>query len=1245
MKLAASDIGTGRQRASELLFVLAVALVCVPVSAPAQICNMTDVAPSFGAAPLTVHFRAAPTDCERNRDKQFWLVGGESTNSLGWSTTFYNPGDYTWEFCSWLPGCIQCCDSGTIHVSSPPCQLDCTATATVQSFDPTLPLLTVKFSANAVPHFCPAAELQYEWTFDDGRTGTNPIEFNWYNGAGPYHWSLTVRYGEATCTQHGEVALDCLKIGNLRLCADRIRRRGLPYYELSGNVNIDQSLWFTGDVIYWDRPTEGTGKLETQGSLYVKLRNRSVPLVSADFLAFEVRGDENALHPLPGNPDYYDFDLGGLRLPIFGAKPILVSPSAVRLATLATVGAPGILDLARIATEVTFTNGGDVALTRLEVVSGDLTPSISVAEVSATYDPHRNKLDVRTVCRFPFSGGTSYVGTFGFDSCGPNRIDLTLGGLFEGIPITPPHLPVKLKAGRDLVVRADHICDRYPFFIYLGTRATLCVGPGIDCVSIPGEFFRIADLGAGYQHPLNFDIRGGTPTVLGYPVAGARGKIQGNEPPYGIFVRGTANFAGFLTGALDAALSFTRMELIGSSRGTLQVPNFTCAINNHFCKITKAIFRSTFGPLPAQFADEVVDIIGRADPDAWSGTLRGKLEVSPVSIAFLVQLGPEGATLQLGTNYENLFPLLGLQRTSATAALEQTAEFVAPAKNVVFGFVATSGPPTPYLIAPSGQRITPENVGTIDGAFYATDESEGSSAFFLPAVGPGTWTLGVAPGAGEVTFQVLAAKPPPVIEFERVERVGEAVQILARVTPASTQTEAELLFSRSSGAGVFEAIPSSFDPQSGLLSATWNVAELPSDHYFITARADDGKNPPAILTWPEPLSIDRQEIAPPRQLSGWRQGSEATLSWTASASAIVGYNVLYSESGDGPGYLFSLSVPSGTAMTVSGLDPDKTYRFAVVAYDAQNRFSLPSNEIVLSPQSAACVGDCNSDNAVTIDEIIRGVNIALGSAELSTCAPFDANGDGAVTIDELVRAVNYALTGCPAPVDSTPTPTRSSGTPTGLMTATATVRASASPTATPTATTALVTRTATRTATRTHTAAPTSTLARFTPTATATPTTSGVRACTSISDSTEIPDNDPAGITSRITVDQPAIIDRVRVVLRIQHTWVGDLVVTLTRQQDATTVVLLDRPGYPADSYGCSGDNIDCEFNDSALLPAEDACSEEGPALQGSLEPAEPLAEFAGGELAGTWVLRVIDQAPGDVGQFLEWCLDADASR
>jgi hypothetical protein len=47
-----------------------------------------------------------------------------------------------------------------------------------------------------------------------------------------------------------------------------------------------------------------------------------------------------------------------------------------------------------------------------------------------------------------------------------------------------------------------------------------------------------------------------------------------------------------------------------------------------------------------------------------------------------------------------------------------------------------------------------------------------------------------------------------------------------------------------------------------------------------------------------------------------------------------------------------------------------------------------------------CAGDCNGDGEVTIDEIITGVNIALGLVGLQNCAAFEANADGEVTIDE-----------------------------------------------------------------------------------------------------------------------------------------------------------------------------------------------------------------------------------------------------
>jgi len=51
---------------------------------------------------------------------------------------------------------------------------------------------------------------------------------------------------------------------------------------------------------------------------------------------------------------------------------------------------------------------------------------------------------------------------------------------------------------------------------------------------------------------------------------------------------------------------------------------------------------------------------------------------------------------------------------------------------------------------------------------------------------------------------------------------------------------------------------------------------------------------------------------------------------------------------------------------------------------------------------------------VTVDEIIRGVDIALGTAAFDTCAQFDLDRNGVVTINELVSAVNKALHGCAA---------------------------------------------------------------------------------------------------------------------------------------------------------------------------------------------------------------------------------------
>jgi RHS repeat-associated protein len=94
--------------------------------------------------------------------------------------------------------------------------------------------------------------------------------------------------------------------------------------------------------------------------------------------------------------------------------------------------------------------------------------------------------------------------------------------------------------------------------------------------------------------------------------------------------------------------------------------------------------------------------------------------------------------------------------------------------------------------------------------------------------------------------------------------------------------------------------------------------------------------------------------------------------------------------------------------------------------------------LLLTPASsvAVCVGDCDNNKKVIVDELVKGATIALGEAALDACPQFDRNDDRVVTVDELVVAVNNALHGCPVEATPTPTPPRATDTPGGPPTPT-----------------------------------------------------------------------------------------------------------------------------------------------------------------------------------------------------------------
>lgn len=137
-----------------------------------------------------------------------------------------------------------------------------------------------------------------------------------------------------------------------------------------------------------------------------------------------------------------------------------------------------------------------------------------------------------------------------------------------------------------------------------------------------------------------------------------------------------------------------------------------------------------------------------------------------------------------------------------------------------------------------------------------------------------------------------------------------------------------------------------------------------------------------------------------------------------------------------------------------------------------------------------------------------------------------------------------------------------------------------------------------------------------------------------------IPDGLPSGVSDIASVSSTATLNDLDVYLDVSHTWVGDLRVTLTHLSTGTVLTLVDRPGVPASTFGCSGDNIDATLDDNAGSPIEDECDAGVPAIAGRFRPFQSLSAFDGELYGGQWRLTISDDAGGDTGVLNEWCLE-----
>jgi YVTN family beta-propeller protein len=132
---------------------------------------------------------------------------------------------------------------------------------------------------------------------------------------------------------------------------------------------------------------------------------------------------------------------------------------------------------------------------------------------------------------------------------------------------------------------------------------------------------------------------------------------------------------------------------------------------------------------------------------------------------------------------------------------------------------------------------------------------------------------------------------------------------------------------------------------------------------------------------------------------------------TESVIAIVGLDQPSNELAVTPDGKF-IYLTNGRTGTVTVLET-KTYQIVTIIPVGGNtgKIALATMPNGCMPVRA-CAGDCNLDRAVTVDEVLLGVNIALGNAFATACRAADADGDQEVSINELVSAVRFATEGC-----------------------------------------------------------------------------------------------------------------------------------------------------------------------------------------------------------------------------------------
>jgi len=707
----------------------------------------------------------------------------------------------------------------------------------------------------------------------------------------------------------------CLEYGALRICGDVIEQYNATTQRVSGNVNINDLLWFSGDI-FVDNST-----LRVQGSGVITLKNipfhgvvGDIVLYSGDF-EFQLLGASGELTDFLESSVNDTFGLSGLNLDISRLELDTVRGGVIVAGTLTL---PRVLksitvDISHLA--ITQQAGVELSGCVTNIPTIKLRGGLGLSDLELCYDSQND-------CFSGHATVAAKIVTISGDaevcSAELNRIGVSVD-IHPGIPIGQTGLYLSGGSGA-----LDHLAKSDPEPILV--RLTVDITGALSIGTTPVIAFN--EVGMEIQYPEM--IKGeGSLALFGCGVSNGSIAYVNKAGEKAIEADGKTDIAEVLIITFNARA--TSHSLNGESEGIVQIPDGDTVFHD--------VARLVHISFPIKLA--------REQQYVKNYEIGGESRIWTLRFEYKVVFSPE---LELTLN-SNLTPMVTIPlsfvvaSTDATSSSSQVYTYEVPyeAREVFFRATGASHAPHIVVIAPNGTTYDTDSPSDPEsGVLVGPVPGTNRSLVMVPFPYEGRWRVEVRDTDQDVGVEALFSRARPALEVSATESNGNYV-ISAQV---ETAEEGMLRFYVDDDGGGLDGVPISSIKMVG--SGRYEVRWIPSDvesgsyHFYATFmppnRAQVAVYAPEVVEYQKPGAPDAPtNLRVENSIDGW------LLQWDPVPD-VEGYAVYYQRTGrEGPADVISL-LESASA-SLNRLTPGYDYRLWVRAYGRNGSWSLSSDPI------------------------------------------------------------------------------------------------------------------------------------------------------------------------------------------------------------------------------------------------------------------------------------------------------------